>query len=125
MSAALLVNDNASILERTAGMLDDMGWEVHVATSPESAMWISVARAPKLVVVDIDMNGGAGFETITRVRRGDKGAYIVAVTRGRDEAVPFKVASACGANHHVAGPVSATDLSSAIETGQEMGFIEP
>ncbi len=125
MRAALLVNDNQSILERTARMLDEMGWDVHVATSQKSAMWISVARAPNLVIVDIDMHGGVGFETISRVRRGDKRAFIVAVTRGRDDAVPFRVASACGADHHVSGPVCPTKLSEAIDVGMRTGIIRP
>lgn len=124
MGPALLVNDNDSILERTAQMLHGLGWDVRVATSRKSALWICVARMPRLVVVDIEMNGGEGFEVISHVRRTDNDAFIVAVTRGKRDVVPFKIAGVCGASHHVIGPVSKTNLAEAIEVGRSLGHFQ-
>ncbi len=72
MSRVLLVNDNESIMDRTAGMLEDMGWEVHIANSHKALLWTCVARQPSLAVVDIEMQGGVGLETISMLRRSDK-----------------------------------------------------
>lgn len=117
MNRVLLVNDNEPIMDRTAGMLETLGWEVSNATSREAALWVCIARAPRLAVVDIEMLGGDGFEMISTIRRTDKNVFILAVTRGRDDEKLRRVAEACGANQHVVGPVSQSKLSAAIEAG--------
>lgn len=115
MGRVLLVSDNASIMDRTAAMLEDMGWEVYTGSSREAALSICVARRPSLAVVDIEMRGGVGLEAISMLRRSDKEMLILAVTRGRHDEILLKVAEVCGANHYVTGPVSARKLSAAIE----------
>lgn len=124
MSRVLLINDNESIMDRTAGMLEDIGWEVHIANSHKAALWTCIDRQPSLAVVDIEMQGGAGLETISMLRRSDKKLFILAVTRGRHDDTLLKVAKVCGANHHVIGPVSAAKLFAAIEAGRTSGFFQ-
>ena len=103
-------------------MLDDMGWEVGIATSQETALWTCNNRRPNLVVVDIEMRGGVGHEIISRIRRTDKKLFILAVTRSSPADTLIKVAAVCGANHHVIGPVSQAKLCAAIEAGRTRGF---
>ena len=124
MSRVLLVNDNESIMDRTAGMLEDMGWEVHIANSHKAALWTCIARQPSLAVVDIEMQGGVGLETVSMLRRSDKELFILAVTRGSQDDTLLRVAEVCGANHHVIGPVSAAKLFAAIEAGRTSGFFQ-
>ena len=124
MSRVLLVNDNESIMDRTAGMLEDMGLEVHIAKSHKAAIWICIARRPSLAVVDIEMRGGAGLEMISTIRRTDKKLFILAVTRGGQDDTLLRVAEVCGANHHVIGPVSEAKLFAAIEAGRTSGFFQ-
>lgn len=124
MRRILLINDYGSIMERTARMLDDMGWEVDIATSQKTALWTCNNRRPNLVVVDIEMRGGVGHEIISRIRRTDKKLFILAVTRGSQDDTLLKVAEVCGANHHVIGPVSQAKLFAAIETGRTSGFFQ-
>ncbi len=121
MGRVLLLNDNELIMDRTAGMLEDMGWEVDIANSHKAALWTYIARRPSLAVVDIEMRGGVGLETISMLRRSDKKLFILAVTRGRHDDTLLKVAKVCGANHHVIGPVSAAKLFAAIEAGRVSG----
>jgi CheY-like chemotaxis protein len=123
MGPALLVNDNKTIVERTARMLDGLGWDVHVAMSRESALRNCVGPLPRLVIVDIEMFGGEGFETISSIRRANMQTFIVAVTRGNTKELPLKVAEFCGSNHQLVGPVSATKLAEAIEVGRSSGFL--
>ena len=105
-------------------MLEDMGWEVHIANSHKAALSTCIARRPNLAVVDIQMRGGAGLEMISTIRRTDKKLFILAVTRGRHDDTLLKVAKVCGANHHVIGPVSAAKLFAAIEAGRTNGFFQ-
>jgi DNA-binding response OmpR family regulator len=113
----VLINDNESIRDRTAAMLHEMGWEVWAADKDEAIFESLVARRPMMVIVDIEMEGGAGFEAISTARRLYSSLFIVAVTRGDDQEIWKKVAGACGANDYVAGPVSATKLQDVIQTG--------
>jgi len=113
----LLINDNECIRKRTATMLHEMGWEVWAADKDEAIFESLVARRPTMVIVDIEMAGGAGFEAISTARRLYSSLFIVAVTRVDGEEIWKKVAGACGANEYVAGPVSAEKLEAAIRTG--------
>ena len=121
----LLINDNESIMGRTARMLEDMGWEARVASSQKDALSVCAARRPSLAVVDIEMRGGVGLEAISMLRRSNKELFILAVTRGRRDDTLLKVAEVCGSNRHLIGPVSATKLSAAIEAGLADGRIQP
>ena len=124
MSRVLLINDNEPIMDRTAGMLEDMGWEVHIANSHKAVLSTCIARRPSLAVVDIQMRGGAGLEMISTIRRTDKKLFILAVTRGSQDDTLLRVAEVCGANHHVIGPVSEAKLFVAIEAGRSSGFFQ-
>ena len=115
MNRVLLVNDEESITDKTTGMLETLGWEVARASSRDTALWLCVSGKPNLVIVDIEMTGGSGLETISTIRRTDKSVHILAVTRGRNEKTLLKVAEVCGANQHLIGPVSRWKLSAVIE----------
>jgi DNA-binding NarL/FixJ family response regulator len=103
-------------------MLDGQGWDVHVSMSRKSALRYCAGTLPKLVIVDIEMRGGEGLETISSIRRVTTQAFIVAVTRGITKELPLQVAEVCGSNHQIIGPVSATKLAEAIEIGRSNGY---
>ena len=123
MNRVLLVNDNDDICNRTATMLVDLGWDVFVADKEELGFESSIARRPQMLVADIEMNGGIGFEAIATARSLFPSLFIVAVTRGGDKDIWPRVAEVCGANSYIAGPVSASKLQEAIEAGIEKGLV--
>ncbi len=123
MNRVLLVNDNDDICNRTATMLIDLGWDVFVADKEELVFESSIARRPQMLVADIEMNGGIGFEAIATARSLFPSLFIVAVTRGGDKDIWPRVAEVCGANSYIAGPVSASKLQEAIEAGIEKGLV--
>ncbi len=123
MNRVLLVNDDDVICNRTATMLVDLGWDVYVADKEEIVFESSVARRPEMLVADIEMDGGIGFEAIATARSLFPSLFIVAVTRGGDKEIWPRVAEVCGANSYIAGPVSATKLQEAIEVGMEKGLV--
>ena len=123
MNRVMLVNDNDEICNRTATMLVDMGWDVYVANKEELVFESSVARRPTMLIADIEMEGGVGFEAIATARNLFATLFIIAVTRGCDKEVWPRVAEACGANSYIAGPVSASKLEEAIDAGIEKGMV--
>ena len=123
MNQVLLVNDEDEICSRTATTLVDMGWDVYVADKEELVFESTVARRPMMLVADIEMDAGVGFEAIATARSLFPSLFIVAVTRGGDKEIWPRVAEACGANSYVAGPVSASKLQEAIDAGIEKGLI--
>ncbi len=123
MNQVLLVNDNNEICSRTATMLVDMGWDVYVADKEELVFESTVARRPMMLIADIEMEAGVGFEAIATARSLFPSLFIVAVTRGGDKEIWPRVAEVCGANSYVAGPVSASKLQEAIDAGMEKGLV--
>lgn len=125
MGRALIINDNEFITNRTARMLEDVGWDVYTADAANFAPDVYGASQPDIVIVDIDMRGGAGFEIMAAMRRNDNGLHIVAVTRGRHEELREKVAEACGANRYVVGPVSTNKLREIIDDVSRRNGLPP
>jgi DNA-binding response OmpR family regulator len=119
----LLINNDNQVRNRTAAMLHEAGWEVWMADKDEVVFESLVARRPMMVIVDIEMQGGAGFEAISTARRLYSSLFIVAVTRGKNEELWKRVSVACGASDYVVGPVSPTKLQAAIQSGIDAGQI--
>jgi len=115
MSRVLIVNDDERVINRTAQMLEDMAWDVYTAASDNEARDVYLVCEPELVIVDIDMQAGVGFEAMATIRRQAKLQHIIAVSRGRHESILGNVAAVCGASCFVEGPVSAAKLRQAIE----------
>lgn len=123
MNRILLVNDRDAIMDRTAAMLEELGWEVYVAHTEGLVFESCVAFRPAMLIADLEMGGGVGFEAISTARRLFRALYIVAVTRGGHEELWPKVANVCGANRYVVGPVSPQKLEEAIHTGVAEGLL--
>jgi len=124
MKQTLLVSDDQGHMDQTARILESMGWETHVATTTELVSEVCAAHRPSLIVADIEMKGGRGFESIATARRLCSALFIVAVTRGDNKDLWEKVATVCGANEYVVGPVSLPGLSAAIDNGIAAGLVE-
>ena len=124
MNRVLLVNDHAEIRDRTAAMLEQLGWEVYVAASEDAVFEFVVACRPAFVVVDMEMARSVGLESIATVRTLFSDLFVIAASRGSDRELLSRMATECGANAFVAGPVSSTKLTQAIEIGVIDGLID-
>ncbi len=123
MSQVLLVNDDDEILDRTAAMLIDLGWEVYVANGDDKVFESIVARRPDLLIVDIEIQRGGGFSSISTARRLFPSLFIVAVTRGGHKEHWSEGVGECGPSVYVVGPVSKNKLATAIDVGLSRGYI--
>jgi len=118
MKNALVVNDDEIICDRIAQILESTGWEVYTAEDKLGARRVCETFLPVLVVIDVEMQSGVGFEAISQVRRVGHDPYIIAVTRGAYDYKIQRVAEVCGADKVLVGPVSAEKLHAMIQDGR-------
>ena len=110
----LLVDDEEFILETASETLADAGYNVYTATNAREALQIYRSKADQidLIVTDLMMADGDGFELIEWVRKEDGEVPMIAAsgmaTNKAQEALDF------GANLFVAKPFTAEKLLSAI-----------
>jgi two-component system, OmpR family, response regulator len=85
----LVVDDEATILELLSGSLRLAGFEVVTAASGAGAVRAAASSRPDLVLLDVMMPDGDGFEALRRIRSGGCEVPVIFLT-ARDE-VPDRV----------------------------------
>ena len=65
----LIVDDNAEVLEKTEGLLSQVGYSVVPCTSGEEALEILNKERFDLVLLDINMPSLNGYEVCLRIRQ--------------------------------------------------------
>ena len=105
----LVVDDEAMILELLSGSLRMAGFEVITASSGAEAVRAAASGRPDLVLLDVMMPDGDGFEALRRIRSGGAEVPVIFLT-ARDE-VPDRVAGfGVGADDYVTKPFSLDEL---------------
>jgi two-component system OmpR family response regulator len=105
----LVVDDEATILELLSGSLRLAGFEVVTAASGAGAVRAAASSRPDLVLLDVMMPDGDGFEALRRIRSGGCEVPVIFLT-ARDE-VPDRVKGfALGADDYVTKPFSLEEL---------------
>jgi two-component system OmpR family response regulator len=103
------VDDEATILELLSGSLRFAGFEVMTASSGAEAVRAAASGRPDLVLLDVMMPDGDGFEALRRMRSGGTEVPVIFLT-ARD-GVPDRVAGfAEGADDYVTKPFSLDEL---------------
>lgn len=67
----LVVDDDASIVNLLKESLEAEGFQVISGYDGESALQLASQRRPRLVVIDMNMPGPTGLETVTAMRQQD------------------------------------------------------
>jgi two-component system, OmpR family, response regulator len=105
----LVVDDEATILELLSGSLRLAGFTVQTAASGAQAVRAAASTRPDLVLLDIMMPDGDGFEVLRRIRSGGSEVPVIFLT-ARDE-VPNRVKGfAVGGDDYVTKPFSLEEL---------------
>jgi two-component system OmpR family response regulator len=105
----LVVDDEATILELLSGSLRLAGFEVVTATSGAEAVRAAASSRPDLVLLDVMMPDGDGFEALRRIRSGGSEVPVIFLT-ARDE-VPDRVRGfTVGGDDYVTKPFSLEEL---------------
>jgi two-component system, OmpR family, response regulator len=105
----LVVDDEATILELLSGSLRLAGFEVVTAASGAEAVRAAVSGRPDLVLLDVMMPDGDGFEALRRMRSGGAEVPVIFVT-ARDEVSDRVRGFAVGGDDYVTKPFSLEEL---------------
>jgi len=105
----LVVDDEATILELLSGSLRLAGFDVVTATSGAGAVRAAASSQPDLVLLDVMMPDGDGFEALRRIRSGGCEVPVIFVT-ARDEVADRVQGFALGGDDYLAKPFSLEEL---------------
>lgn len=107
MSAALVVDDAATVRMYHRKILGDAGYDVVEAGNGYEGLEVAIARPFDLIVVDVNMPLMDGYEMIAAVRREgpNRTTPILMVSTEIDPADELR-GYACGATVYLAKPVA-------------------
>ncbi|MFA5147406.1 MAG: response regulator [Candidatus Omnitrophota bacterium] len=89
------------------------GYKVLNASNGKEAVEIVRREHPRIVLLDIQMRGIDGIETLKRIREIDKDAMIIMVTGVKDDEVMAK-AKELGADDYITKPLSLQYLENVV-----------
>ncbi len=105
----LVVEDEATILELLSGSLRLAGFEVVTASSGAQAVGAVTSSRPDLVLLDVMMADGDGFEALRRIRSAGCEVPVIFLT-ARDEVSDRVKGFAMGGDDYVTKPFSLEEL---------------
>ena len=105
----LVVDDEKTILELLSGSLRLAGFEVTTAVSGTEAVHAASSRRPDLVLLDVMMPDGDGFEALRRMRSAGIEVPVIFLT-ARDEEPDRVNGFDLGADDYVTKPFSLNEL---------------
>jgi two-component system, OmpR family, response regulator RegX3 len=108
----LLVEDEASITEPLTAALEREGWSTHVTASAREAPGLVTSREPDLVLLDVMLEDGSGFDVCREIRQTSRVPIIMLTARG--EELDRIIGLELGADDYVVKPFSARELIARI-----------
>ncbi len=111
----LIVDDEPNIVISLEFLMQQAGYEVHVARTGEEAIEMISRLEPDLILLDIMLPGIDGFEICQWVRENpewDRIKIIMLTAKGRD--VDVAKGFALGANAYITKPFSTKDLMAEV-----------
>ncbi len=109
----LIVEDDAAVLLSLRLTCEAEGWAVLVAQGVAQALALLAERRPDVIVLDLMLPGGSGYEVARRVRERDARLPIIMLTALTDEADKIRGLDS-GADDYVTKPYSPRELAARI-----------
>jgi diguanylate cyclase (GGDEF)-like protein len=108
----LLADDDALVRELAGAMLEGSGFEVQAVASGDAAVGACALRMPEIILLDVDMPEGNGYETCAAIRAlpGGERVPVIMVT-GLDDSSSIDRAYEVGATDFVVKPINWTLLA--------------
>jgi two-component system OmpR family response regulator len=110
----LVVDDEATILELLSGSLRLAGFDVVTAASGAEAVRAAAARRPELILLDVMMPDGDGFEAMHRIRGAGSDIPVIFLT-ARDEVPDLVSGFEAGADDYITKPFSLDEVLARIK----------
>lgn len=109
----LLVDDEVSLLESLAFLLEQQGYAVHTAGSGPECLQQVEQQAPDLIVLDVMLPGMDGFEVCRRLRAQEYPGVILLLT-AKGEEIDQVVGLELGADDYITKPFRHRELLARI-----------
>ena len=123
MENILIVDDEQSIRESLAGILEDEGFRTSVAASGEEALASIQSENPDLVLLDIWMPGIDGIETLKRIMQLRKQQLVIMMS-GHGTIETAVKATRIGAYDFIEKPLSLEKVLLSIQNAMKIGQLE-
>ncbi len=104
LKKVLIVDDEPDYCDALRDLLRSRGFEVAIALSGEEALPAYMQEKPDVVLLDIQMPGMDGLETLRELKVLDQGANVFMVTAIEDDEIVMR-AMAEGALDYIIKPV--------------------
>ena len=109
----LIVDDEDDVREFAASFFRKRKIEVVTASSGEEAVKIVVSQEPKIVLLDIKMDGIDGIETLKRIKELNKQVKVIMIT-GRDDEEAKQKTKDLGAYGYINKPLELDELEKMV-----------
>jgi twitching motility two-component system response regulator PilH len=115
MNRILLVEDSPTQAYTTTKMLEKNGYTVIHVANGQDALNCALEQTPDLVIMDIVMADGNGFEATRKLARNESTRHIpVVMLSSKDQATDRLWAKRQGAKEYLVKPVQEQDLVKTI-----------
>jgi DNA-binding response OmpR family regulator len=111
----LIVDDEADVADTCARVLTRAGFDCLVAYDSAAALVLFDSRIPALILSDINLPDGDGFEIARYVRRRSPATPVILVTTFHDLYLPEQ-ATRAGATYYLRKPFSNLELISMVKS---------
>jgi len=126
MKTILLIDDDEMCRQPAAELLRRAKWRVLEAEDGWSGVEMAVAHRPDVILCDLLMPRGNGFQVCRAVRdHADLRDTKIIVLTGRDYGTDRKTAQEAGANDYLVKPIEFTELLSAVERMMSHDGVSP
>ncbi|MDO8535408.1 MAG: response regulator [Candidatus Omnitrophota bacterium] len=109
----LTVDDEMGIDSFFYDFFTARNYEVFYAQNGKDAIKIVQKEHPRVILLDINMRGMDGIETLKKIREIDKECAIIMVTGVKDEDM-MKIAKELGADDYITKPLSLEYLDKVV-----------
>lgn len=110
----LIVDDEVEVADTCARVLKRAGFDCLVAYDSPAALALFDSGLPALVLSDVNLPTGDGFEIARYVRHKSPTTPVILMTTHHNSNVPEQAARA-GASHYLRKPFSNAELTSTVK----------
>lgn len=114
MKKLLVVDDEGEICEFLKAFFEERDFEVFTATSGEAALRVVESQKPQLVLLDIQMPGMNGVETLKKIKQKFPSVKVIMVT-AVETRERIEEAIRGGADNYITKPLSLDYLEKDVQ----------
>jgi CheY-like chemotaxis protein len=116
VTSVLVIDDSELVREAARVALELAGWEATAASDGESGLALAAQEPPDGVLLDVEMPGIDGIETLRRLRAEPRtaGVPVAFLTAGADDAGERDLLLSAGAEAVIAKPFQLPELADQV-----------